>query len=325
MGTASPGIQLRLADDCGKTVPPGHKGVIQVNGVNKASGYYAQSQAWLDKQDHEWLITGDIGTLDEDGYLTYVGRTDDMINVGGLKVAPQEIEECLADLIDAPFAVARIPDPDNIEGFVPALFLEVDTPSNLMLDDVRWHLRSILPNFKQPRRIYQLDELPRISGTRKIRRVALTALAQQIDEQALPDIPKLIQQYSQNRSIWPAFTGLMHCSGQKLAKSICAKKISAHSALSPALALFIKATPELHLKMSKWIATWHSIFALQPKETIAIAIDSMGTVAIVSLLTLNGTRKHFFAHEQWRSLGLRLGTGVAILLSLAVSASHGFV
>ena len=60
-------------------------------------------------------------------------------------------------------------------------------------------------------------------------------------------------------------------------------------------------------------------------QTLHRTTNKAAQNTVVSLLTLNGTRKHFFAHEQWRSLGLRLGTGVAILLSLAVSASHGFV
>jgi long-chain acyl-CoA synthetase len=286
VGTPSPGIRVRLVDDQGDLVPPGQNGMIQIDGVNKASGYFDQAEAWWDKLDGQWLTTGDVGVMDADGYLTYVGRTDDMINVGGLKVAPQEVEEALVDILGkTAFAVAGIPDPQGIEGFVPALFIEDNVLPEITLKRVRDHLRERLPNFKVPRRVYPVLELPRTSGTRKIRRAALASLAQAIEEAALPDVPAIIARLSKERSAWPAFEGVLQCSRRRLGQNLRrGEPLSAgETALEPMLSALVRAQREPLPEIARLIAAWRELFALDFGDTLAVAVGSMPAIELASL------------------------------------------
>jgi long-chain acyl-CoA synthetase len=202
-------VSVRIVNDSNEPMGPNEVGRIQIDGVNKASGYYDYPEAWQKKQCGEWLDTGDHGVLDEDGYLTYVGRIDDTINVGGLKVAPEEVEMELRPLLkDLPYAVARVPDPLGIEGHVPALFIESKTDRGLTIDDVREHLRPLLPAFKIPRLIYCVDAIPRTSATKKIRRGALAPLALEQERARLPKTTALLGALRQAPwQNWPAFAG----------------------------------------------------------------------------------------------------------------------
>lgn len=187
--------------------------------MNKASGYYGYPDAWTEKQSGRWLHSGDIGTIDDDGYLTFVGRNDDMINVGGLKVAPEEVETELASLLaGATFSVAQIPDPAAIEGVVPGLFFETEDAAPVDLAAVRDHLRARLPEFKIPRAIHTLPQFPRTETTNKIRRAGLAEAAIVAERAALPNTSKLMAQVMRaERGNWPAFEGDVSISYRRLA------------------------------------------------------------------------------------------------------------
>lgn len=219
VGKPTSWTRVRIVDDEDNPVPPGQEGHIQVDGVNKASGYYGYPEAWTEKQSGPWLYSGDIGTMDEDGFLTFVGRDDDMINVGGLKVAPEEVETELAALLSGTtYSVAQIPDPVGIEGAVPGLFFETEGAAPVDLGVVREHLRKRLPEFKIPRSIYALPRFPRTETTNKIRRAGLTDAARIADRAALPKTRCLMAQIGDaTQGGWPAFAGDASISFKRLA------------------------------------------------------------------------------------------------------------
>lgn len=208
VGQAARGTDVRIVDEEGTCTNTGVTGRIQVTGVNMASGYWNAAQAWQEKLFQSWVDSGDLGWLDEDGFLHFVGRQDDMINVGGLKVSPVEIEEALKPLLDSiPFAVARIPDPDRIQGFVPALFVEGESAPDI--ETVRRSLRGQLAEFKIPRVIFQVDALPRTTATRKVRRAELANHAlEQLQHRDPARLPAHISEsLKRQRRFWPAILG----------------------------------------------------------------------------------------------------------------------
>jgi long-chain acyl-CoA synthetase len=89
------GCQIKIVDDSGNTLPPGKEGEVLIRGVNVMKGYYKQPEATAQILKNGWFYSGDIGKLDEDGYLYIVGRKKDMILRGGFNIYPREIEELL--------------------------------------------------------------------------------------------------------------------------------------------------------------------------------------------------------------------------------------
>ncbi|MES9957466.1 MAG: AMP-binding protein [Sedimenticola sp.] len=280
VGRPSPGIQIRLVDEYGNVVSQGEEGSIEVNGVNVASGYLEQPEAWKEKLNGDWLTTGDRGLFDQDGYLYYVGRTDDMINVGGLKVAPQEVEEALSDFLSgSTYAVARISDPTGIEGYVPALFIEGDSLENIEIEDVRNYLRDRLPNFKLPRILYRPKILPRTSATRKIRRAALAEIAKQIELEALPKTTQILKALDSVHRHWPALINR-----KLLKRSQVASVLKNRTQCNELLEL----VPFLNSNDVEWIGKdilhWQACLSLQHGDVVSLPTDGLEPDQLAALL-----------------------------------------
>ena len=221
VGHSAQDTEVRVVDEAGAIVNTGVTGKIQVRGVNMASGYWNAPEAWREKLYQGWVESGDLGWLDEDGFLHFVGRQDDMINVGGLKVSPVEIEEALKPLLKSiPYAVARIPDPDRIQGYVPALFVEGESAPDI--DALRSSLRDHLAEFKIPRMVIQVKELPRTTATRKIRRAELAKYALELiqhrEPSRLPD--HISESLNLQPKFWPAVLGRRPLSYGRLARKV---------------------------------------------------------------------------------------------------------
>ena len=262
-------VRVRVVDDGGLAVPPGVEGRIQVDGVNKASGYYAFPAAWEAKQQGAWLDTGDRGAFDQDGFLTFVGRGDDMINVGGLKVAPEELEaELMPIMAGTTFAVARIPDPDGVEGFVPGLFVETAGEPPVGLDQVRSHLRRSLPEFKIPRAIFAVAKFPRTPTTQKIRRAALSEIAA---KRALAQIPRTTELTNRlrvlDRQRWPAFVGERTWSRRQVAQ--CA----AGGTQANGLGWLAKAAGADDVELGALVANAASLFSVDEGAVVATCLE----------------------------------------------------
>lgn len=161
VGFPLPGVDLRITDpETGRVLPQGEVGGIEVRGPNVFKGYWRLPEKTAEElRPDGFFITGDLGVVDERGYVSIVGRAKDLIICGGFNVYPAEVE-ALIDAIPgiAESAVIGIPHPDMGEGVVAVV--QARDPG---LDEARViaALSGELARFKQPRRVIFVPELPR--------------------------------------------------------------------------------------------------------------------------------------------------------------------
>ncbi len=170
IGPAIPGVAVRLVDDDDNDVPPGAEGEILLRGDNILSGYWRMPEATAEALRGGWFHTGDIATVDKDGYYTIVDRKKDMINAGGFKVWPREVEEVLyrhPAVQEA--AVVAMSDPYT--GERPMAFVALKDGQTATADDLIAYCREHLATFKAPRHIEFRPELPKLPTGKILRRV----------------------------------------------------------------------------------------------------------------------------------------------------------
>ena len=159
VGLPLPGVDVRIADDGGAPLAAGEIGHIQVRGPNVFTGYWRRD-AGDDFTDDGFFATGDLGVIDEDGYLAIVGRSKDLVISGGLNVYPREIEaviDALPGVVES--AVIGVPHPDFGEGVVAVVVAEQGAA--LSEGEVIEACKANLAGFKVPKRVVLADELPR--------------------------------------------------------------------------------------------------------------------------------------------------------------------
>jgi HIP---CoA ligase len=159
-GRAIPDVEVRVVDADGVEVPRGERGEVVVRGHNVMQGYLddpEQTAAAIDADG--WLHTGDIGVMDERGYLDIVDRLKDMFIVGGFNAYPAEIEHALLEHDDVA-QVAVVGMPDERLGEVGCAFVVPAAGATVDPDDLIAWSRDRLANFKVPRRIEVVDALP---------------------------------------------------------------------------------------------------------------------------------------------------------------------
>jgi len=170
VGVPYPGVALRLADDADHDVPPGTEGEVLIQGECVFGGYWGRPEATAEALRGGWFHTGDIGVLDADGYLTIVDRQKDMINNGGLKVWPREVEEVLyrhPAVREA--AVVALPDP--YAGERPLAFVALRAGQAATAEELIAHVMAHLAKFKAPVRVEFRDDLPKLLSGKVLRRV----------------------------------------------------------------------------------------------------------------------------------------------------------
>jgi len=170
IGPAIPGVEARLADDDGTDVQPGAEGEILLRGENIFSGYWRMPEATAEALRGGWFHTGDIATVDDDGYYTIIDRKKDMINAGGLKIWPREVEEVLYRH-PAVQEVAVVAMPDPYAGERPMAFVALKSGQTATADDLIAYCRDHLATFKAPRHIEFRSELPKLPTGKILRRV----------------------------------------------------------------------------------------------------------------------------------------------------------
>ncbi len=162
VGFPLPGIEVRIADaDSGKVLEQGEIGGIEVQGPNVFKGYWRMPDKTAEEfRKDGFFITGDLGMIDDKGYLNIVGREKDLIISGGFNVYPAEIEVAIDELPGvAESAVIGVPHPDFGEGVMAVVACKPGV--NLSEDDVITPLGDVLARFKQPKRVVFVDALPR--------------------------------------------------------------------------------------------------------------------------------------------------------------------
>ena len=176
---------IRICADDGTVLPIGQTGVVYFDRDIEAFRYHNDDDKTLAARhpDHElWTTTGDIGHLDEDGYLYLTDRKAFMIISGGVNIYPQEIEDCLTmhpDVLDV--AVIGLPDEEMGERVCAVVQVAPGvTPSDELAERLREFVRSRIAGYKVPRQVEFLDELPRSAAGKLVKRVLKERFARPI-------------------------------------------------------------------------------------------------------------------------------------------------
>ena len=163
VGLPLPGIEIRITDeDNGRVLDNGETGMIEVRGPNVFRGYWRMpDKTKAEFRPEGFFITGDLGRIDERGYLWIVGRAKDLVITGGYNVYPKEVEleiDALEGVLES--AVVGSPHPDL--GEAVTAFVVVDRSARALTEpEVIRHLKGKLAGYKVPKRVVILDELPR--------------------------------------------------------------------------------------------------------------------------------------------------------------------
>lgn len=181
IGRPYPGHRVAVIDERGNELPPGELGEIAVN--RNCNGepdpvffleYWKNPQATRDKFVGDWGCTGDQGKMDEDGYLWYQGRSDDVIKSAGYRIGPAEIENCLVKH-RAVMNAAVIGKPDETRGAIVKAYIVLapgETASAALIEEIQAHVRGRLAPYEYPREIEFIDALP-MTTTGKVQRKEL--------------------------------------------------------------------------------------------------------------------------------------------------------
>ncbi len=155
------GTEVRIVSENGQNMPAGETGMIEVRGANVFKGYWQMPEKTAEELRKDgFFITGDLGYIDADGYVTIVGREKDLIISGGYNVYPKEIEQVLDDQPGIQeSAVIGVPHADFGEAVVAVLVPQGDSPPNL--DAIAAGVAGKLANFKRPKEYIIMDALPR--------------------------------------------------------------------------------------------------------------------------------------------------------------------
>lgn len=159
VGLPFPGQGLRILGPDGNTLPLGEDGEVEVRGANVMRGYLGRPDDTAAVINDGWLRTGDLGHLDDDGYLTIVGRSKEMIIRGGENVYPQEIEDVLTG-DPAVLEAAVVGVPDEKWGEVVVAFVQARPGATVDVDALKARCREQLSGYKRPSGIHVLDVLP---------------------------------------------------------------------------------------------------------------------------------------------------------------------
>lgn len=162
--------EIKVIDENGRTLPPGEQGELCVKGTCVTNGYLNKPEATEEAFDEKgWFHSGDIAYMDDNGYAYIVDRKKDMINVGGEKVFPSEVEDMM---INHP----KIKDlvivgiPDELKGEAPKAFVVLKKGESLTLEELKGYCKPLMAPYKVPVELEFLDEVPRLASGKALRR-----------------------------------------------------------------------------------------------------------------------------------------------------------
>ena len=160
LGRAVPGFELKVCDDEGAEVSDGEVGRLWVRGDSRALGYWRNAAQTAAAFRGEWFVGGDLVSRDAEGYVTYCGRSDDVLKVGGKWLAPQEVESCLMrHPVVAECAVVGV---ENEAGLTkPYAFVVAKEETADLEEELKRHALEELEAYKHPRRVIRVEAMPR--------------------------------------------------------------------------------------------------------------------------------------------------------------------
>lgn len=162
VGTALPGIKLRIVADDGTVLGKNETGNIQLTGPNVFKGYWRKAEKTKEEfTDDGYFKTGDVGYIDDNSYLSIIGRSKDLIISGGYNVYPKEVETIINEFENIKeSAVIGVPHPDFGEGVVAVIVSNESDSESFSETKLIQFLKQKLANYKVPKLIFQLDKLP---------------------------------------------------------------------------------------------------------------------------------------------------------------------
>ncbi|MGN6316104.1 acyl-CoA synthetase [Trinickia sp.] len=179
IGKAVPGHRVQIVDDAGRVLPAGAEGNIGIHAPDPVMflGYWRNPDATREKFADEYLVTGDIGVMDADGFIRFVGRNDDVITSAGYRIGPGPIEDCLLGHPAVRMAaVVGVPDATRTEIVKAFIVLnEGFAASDMLVREIQEHVRTRLAAHEYPRAIAFVENLP-MTATGKIVRRELRTL-----------------------------------------------------------------------------------------------------------------------------------------------------
>ena len=174
IGKAAPGHRVEIVDEAGEIMPRGGEGNIAVLQPDPVMflGYWNNEHATREKYVGDWLTTGDTGCMDADGYITFLGRNDDVITSAGYRIGPAPIEDCLlAHPAVRMAAVVGAPDPQRTQIVKAYIVLrEGFAPADVLTRELQDHVRTRLAAHEYPRQVRYVDTLPLTTTGKIIRR-----------------------------------------------------------------------------------------------------------------------------------------------------------
>jgi long-chain acyl-CoA synthetase len=154
------GVAVRIVDSLDRVLPPGEQGEICMQGPNVMLGYWRDEEATREALRGGWMHSGDIGWIDEDGYVYITGRKKDLIIKGGENISPKEIEEAIYEhSAVAEAAVVAVPDTTYGDDIWAAV--AVGHGKTVTEDEIKDHLSGYVTKFKIPTRVILMEELPK--------------------------------------------------------------------------------------------------------------------------------------------------------------------
>ena len=160
VGLAHPGVNVGVVDEEGKPLGPGEVGELVIQGDLVMKGYYNMPEETAEALRGGWLHSGDMGYYDGDGYFFMVDRKKELVNVGGEKVFPREVEEVMYKH-PAIAEAALVPEPNERLGEVPVAVVSLKPGASLTDDELVEYLTGQLAKFKVPRKVVFMENLPR--------------------------------------------------------------------------------------------------------------------------------------------------------------------
>jgi long-chain acyl-CoA synthetase len=169
VGTPAGIVEVKIVDDKDNEVPPGEAGEIVIRGPNIMKGYFKKPEETGEVLSNGWLHSGDIGRLDEDGYLYIVDRIKDMVISGGLNVYPTEVEEILYTHA-AVEECAVVGMPHTEYGEAVSAFIKKKQGLECSEDDLIDYCKKRKASYKAPKKIFFVDELPKSPAGKILKR-----------------------------------------------------------------------------------------------------------------------------------------------------------
>ncbi|MBI5441251.1 MAG: long-chain-fatty-acid--CoA ligase [Deltaproteobacteria bacterium] len=170
IGRPLPDVQIRIVDDEGKVLAANEKGEIHAKGPRIMSGYWGDAAKTAQTLTTDgWLRTGDVGYVDEEGYVYLTGRADDLIIRGGENIAPGEIEEVI-DEHPKVYECCVIPVPDEEFGAQPFVYCVLKENETCSPEEIMEFCRERIAGYKRPRGVAFIDSLPRNPMGKLLRR-----------------------------------------------------------------------------------------------------------------------------------------------------------